>query len=122
MVTTVSGYGRSGVADFVIQRATAIVLAAYTVFIIGYLVVTPDLTFEVWRGLFDRLWVRVFSLLALISIAVHAWIGLWAVLTDYITERMIGSSALALRMLVLAANAVVTVTYLFWGIELLWRL
>ncbi len=122
MVTTVSGYGRSGVADFVIQRATAIVLAAYTVFLIGYLVVTPDLTFEVWRGLFDRLWMRVFSFLALISIAMHAWIGLWAVLTDYITERLIGAKALALRMLFMAANAVVTVAYLFWGVELLWRL
>jgi succinate dehydrogenase / fumarate reductase membrane anchor subunit len=33
---------------------------------------------------------RVFTLLACLPLAAHAWIGIWAVLTDYVTERLMG--------------------------------
>ena len=120
MVTAVTSYGRSGLSDFVIQRVSAIVLALYTVFLVGFILLTPEVTFEVWKQLFSHLWMRVFSLMALLSIAAHAWIGLWVILTDYLTERLMGSKALALRMIVLSVYAVVTITYLVWGIEILW--
>ncbi len=122
MVTAVSSYGRSGLFDFVIQRLTSVVLAIYALFIVAFLVTTPDLTYDIWRNLFDQLWMRIFSLLALISIAAHAWIGLWGVLTDYVTERMMGKKAFPLRSLALCANAVVTIAYLVWGVEILWGL
>jgi succinate dehydrogenase / fumarate reductase membrane anchor subunit len=120
MVTTVSNLGRSGLFDWVIQRASAVVLAAYTIFIVSFIVTHPQLDFATWRALFDQLWVRIFSLLALISTAAHGWIGLWAVLTDYVTERMMGAKALALRTLALGAYAIVTLSYLVWGFEILW--
>ena len=120
MVTQVTSYGRSGLTDYVIQRVSAVVLAAYTIFLVGFILVTPEVTFEVWKQLFSQLWMRVFSLMALVSIAAHAWIGLWAICTDYLTERMMGSKALVLRMIVLAVYAVVTITYLVWGFEILW--
>lgn len=122
MVTTVTNLGRSGLFDWMMQRVSAIILAAYTLFIIGFLLSTPDLTHEVWANLFSRFWIRVFSLLALLSIAVHGWIGLWTVATDYLTTRMIGSPALFLRLLVLGVYALVTVFYVIWGIEILWGL
>lgn len=122
MVTTVTNYGRSGLFDFVAQRVTSILLAVYALFVIGYLVFTPELTYEAWRGLFDHLWMRVFSLLALVSIAVHAWIGAWGVLTDYVTERMMGKKAFFLRSLALSVHAIVIVAYLVWGVETLWGL
>lgn len=122
MVNTVSSYGRSGVYDFVIQRLTSIVLALYTLFIVAFLVSSPEVTYEEWRGLFDRLWMRIFSLIALLSIAAHAWIGLWGVLTDYVTERMMGKKAFVLRSLALCANALVTIAYLVWGVQILWGL
>ena len=42
---------------------------------------------------------RIFSLLALLSLAHHAWIGLWAVFTDYLTERLMGATGNVLRLL-----------------------
>lgn len=122
MVTTVTSYGRSGLYDFVIQRLTSIILATYALFIVAFLVSTPDLTYEEWRGLFDNLWMRIFSLLALASVAAHAWIGLWGVLTDYVTERMMGKKAFVLRSFALLANAIVTIAYLIWGVDILWGL
>lgn len=120
MVTAVTSYGRSGLYDYVIQRVSAVVLAAYTFYLVGFILLTPEVTFEAWKGLYAQLWMRVFSLIALISIAAHAWIGLWAILTDYLTERLMGPKALVLRMIVLSVYAVVTITYLVWGIEILW--
>lgn len=120
MVTAVTSFGRSGLSDWVMQRFSAVVLAAYTVFIVGYLVSNPGLTYEEWSGLFQQLWVRIFTLLVLVSIAAHGWIGLWGVLTDYITTRMIGSSALFLRTAALSVYAIVTFAYLVWGVQILW--
>jgi len=120
MVTAVSTLGRNGVADWVIQRVSALILAAYTIFIVAFIGANPQLDFATWHGLFDQLWMRIFSLMTLISMAAHGWIGLWAVLTDYVTERMMGSKALTLRILVLGAYAVVTLAYLVWGFEMLW--
>lgn len=120
MVTAVTSLGRSGLSDWLIQRFTAVVLAAYTIFIVVFLLQHPNLTYAQWSGLFDQLWMRIFTLLVLLSMAAHAWIGLWAVLTDYVTSRMMGGKAFALRMTALSIYAVVTVAYLVWGIEVLW--
>lgn len=120
MVTAVTTLGRNGLAGWLIQRVTAIVLTAYTVFIVAYLLSNPDLQYDQWRELFSQLWVRVFSFLALIGVAAHAWIGLWSVLTDYVSDRLMGPKALVLRLLALAIYALVTVGYLAWGIEILW--
>lgn len=120
MVTAVTTFGRSGLSDWLIQRFSAVVLAAYTVFMTVFLVTTPELTYDIWAGLFSQLWMRVFTLLVLLSCAAHGWIGLWGVLTDYVTTRMMGSSALALRMIILTVYALITLTYLVWGVEILW--
>ena len=50
MVTSVLNYGRSGVHDWVMQRFSALVLAAYTVVMVGWLLVNGEaLTFAQWR-------------------------------------------------------------------------
>lgn len=120
MVTAVTSLGRTGVFDFVVQRVSAVVLTVYSLFILGFLLTNPGLTYEAWSGLFSQLWMRIFSLLALISIAVHGWIGFWAVLTDYVTGRLMGGKALTLRAIALAIYALVTLAFLVWGIEILW--
>lgn len=120
MVTAVTNLGRSGLSDWIIQRASAVVLAAYTFFIVVYLVVNPGIGYEQWSGLYSQLWMRIFSLLVLLSIAAHGWIGLWGVLTDYVTSRMMGDKALTMRVIALSLYGLVTVSYLVWGVEILW--
>lgn len=120
MVTAVTSFGRSGLYDWLIQRVSAVILAAYTVFLVVYVLMNPGLTFEQWSGLYGQLWMRVFSLLALISFLAHAWIGLWSVLSDYITNRMMGPKATVLRLIAQVVLGVAAVTYLVWGVEILW--
>ncbi|MDO3382079.1 succinate dehydrogenase, hydrophobic membrane anchor protein [Gilvimarinus algae] len=122
MVTAITNLGRSGLYDWLIQRLSAVAMTAYVVFLVIYLVANPELSFEQWRTLFDQLWMRVFSLITLISILAHAWIGLWAVLTDYITPMTLGGKATAVRVFVQVVLGIVAITYAVWGFEILWGL
>ena len=97
-------------------------MAAYVIFLTVYFALNPDLTFEQWQALFSQLWVRVFSFITLLSFIAHAWIGLWAVLTDYLTVRLMGDKATVLRVLAQVVLGGVSVTYLIWGIEIIWGL
>ena len=120
MVTSVTSFGRSGLYDWLVQRVGAVVMAAYVIFLAGYIALNPELTYEQWSALFGQLWVRVFSFVTLLSFISHAWIGLWAVLTDYLTERLMGGKATVLRIFAQMVLGGVAITYLVWGIEILW--
>lgn len=127
MVTTVTNLGRNGVSDWLIQRVTAVILVAYTVFLVVVLA-SGDIDYAAWKSLFGQTWVRIFSLAALLSIAMHAWIGIWCVATDYLTSYVLnlklgpffGAKANILRLSFLGASAVVLFTYVVWGIQILW--
>lgn len=120
VVTAVTSFGRNGLADWIIQRFTAVIMAAYTIFIVCYLLLNPDLTYAQWSELFSHIWVRIFSLAVLLSIVAHGWIGIWVVLTDYVTTRLIGGSALFIRTSVLVIYALINFAFIVWGIEIIW--
>ena len=54
MVTQVTSMSRNGVSDWFIQRVSAVVLAAYTLFLFGYVLLNPDLSYAGWRALFTN--------------------------------------------------------------------
>ncbi len=73
MVSNASALGRNGVHDYILVRATAIVLTLYIIYMVGFFAVTGDLTWEVWTGFFLlRLHQSFLPLLALFSILIHA--------------------------------------------------
>jgi succinate dehydrogenase / fumarate reductase membrane anchor subunit len=120
MVTQVTNLGRSGLYDWLMQRLTAVVLLAYFVFVVGFLLCNPEVTFEQWKQLFDCTAMRAFSSLTILSVIMHAWIGLWAVSTDYMTTRLMGAKATAVRLLFQASYSLILFYYLVWGFRILW--
>ena len=120
MVTAVTNLGRSGLYDWLVQRVSGVVLLAYFVFLGAFIGMNPDLTHEQWLGLFQHTAMRVFSVAAILSIALHAWIGLWCVLTDYLTTRLMGPKANWLRGIASAACGIALFTYVVWGIQIVW--
>lgn len=56
---------------------------------------------------------KVFTLLALVSILIHARIGMWQVLTDYVKP-------LALRPVLQLAIVVALVAYVLYGFVVVW--
>ena len=75
-----------------------------------------------WKELFSQTWMRVFSMLALVSLGAHAWVGLWSVFTDYFTERMLGAAGNTLRLVAQIVCGITMFTYVVWGIQILWGL
>lgn len=113
MVSNASALGRNGVHDFLLVRATAIVLTLYIIYMIGFFAFCGDLTYEVWSGFFASAFTKVFTLLALFSVLIHAWIGMWQVLTDYVKPVAI---RLGLQFLIVVALLV----YVIYGFVVVW--
>ncbi|MCX7080962.1 MAG: succinate dehydrogenase, hydrophobic membrane anchor protein [Pseudomonas sp.] len=120
MVTNVTNLSRSGLYDWMAQRVSAVVLAAYFIFLIGYVIAHPGLGYAQWHELFASNWMRIFSLLALVALGAHAWVGMWTIATDYLTPMAFGKSATAIRFLFQAVCGVAMFAYFVWGVQILW--
>ena len=120
MVGIASSFSQSGVTNWLVQRVSALVMIAYIVFITVYLLANPDISYAQWSELNSLLSMRLFSLLTMASIASHAWIGIWCVLTDYVTERLLGPKADIIRKVLQVCMIAVILIYLVWAIDILW--
>jgi len=114
MVTNAATLGRNGIQDFLLIRASAIILAFYTFYLFGF-VLFNDITYAVWIEFFSCSVTKVFTLLALLAMVVHAWIGLWQVLTDYVKPA-------GIRLFLQFGLMVIAFSYLLTGIVILWGL
>ncbi|MDN3682154.1 succinate dehydrogenase, hydrophobic membrane anchor protein [Vibrio tapetis subsp. quintayensis] len=112
MVKNISSFGRNGVHDFLLIRASAIVLTLYTFYIVGFCAFN-DITYHSWTAFFSGTFTKVFTMVSLVCVLIHAWIGLWQVLTDYIKPA-------ALRGGLQLAIVVVLFGYFFSGLFVLW--
>ncbi|MDE0841048.1 MAG: succinate dehydrogenase, hydrophobic membrane anchor protein [Porticoccaceae bacterium] len=120
MVTSITSLGRSGLSDWLLQRVSACVMTLYVFFILGYLTLNPNLQFAQWQALNSSLPMRMFSLMAILSLAAHSWIGMWCVFTDYVTVRLIGPKATLVRIFFQLGMIAVTLLYTIWAIDILW--
>lgn len=112
MVKIVGTLGRSGAHDFILLRASAITLLAYVLYLVGFIAFT-DITYQIWTDFFGLTLTKVFTLLALISMLIHSWIGLWQVLTDYVKCTI-------LRGLLQYVLTSVAFIYVIFGFVILW--
>ncbi len=120
MVTAVTNFGRSGLSDWVVQRVGGVILLAYFIFLGVLILGNPDISYSEWKAVFAATWVRIFSVAALLSLAAHAWVGLWSTLTDYVTTRTMGSRANELRGALVLICIATLFTYVVWGINIIW--
>jgi succinate dehydrogenase / fumarate reductase membrane anchor subunit len=112
MVKVAGTFGRSGVHDYILLRASALILLAYTLYLVGF-VASADINYATWSAFFSLTMTKVFSLFALISMLVHAWIGLWQILTDYVKCTKLRG---ALQFLLTS----VAFIYVIFGFVILW--
>ena len=118
MVTQVTSFSRNGLSDWLIQRVSSLILLAYFLFI-GVQIGT-GIDYTSWRALHDTTAMKVFTLLAIGAYVSHAWMGLWTVLTDYMTEYMLGSIGNVLRPVLQIGVVLALVVYAIWVIQVIW--
>lgn len=113
MVTNVTSLTGNGLKDWLIQRATALYFAVYSLFLLGFLVMHPHLRYEEWQALFHARWFQLASIMALLAFSLHAWVGIWTVTTDYIKCTAI---RLPLQLLIV----LLLVWQFTWGFMIVW--
>ena len=120
MVKAVTSFGRSGLSDWLVQRVSGVILLVFTLVVVARLAFGGELDYDSWQAFFDGICMQVLSTAALLSLVAHGWIGMWAISTDYFTERMLGAKGNLIRLAFQAVCAALLFTYLIWGLRILW--
>jgi succinate dehydrogenase / fumarate reductase membrane anchor subunit len=85
MVKSVLGVNHQGLRDWLFQRLSAVLMVIYVVGLFCFFVTHPAVDYSDWQALFDHQWVKIATILVVMALLVHAWVGMWTIFTDYIT-------------------------------------
>ena len=105
----------TGTGSWLVQRATALVLAVALPGLMIRLLADMPLDFSGWQALFTPLWMRVVMLLTGAALALHAWLGMRDIFMDYVHP-------LGLRLALYLAVIVTLAGSLVWLAAVLWSL
>ena len=104
-----------GLRDWLSQRVTAVVMAFFTLILLVQLLLPGPLGYERWAGIFSAQWMKLLTLVVVLALAWHAWVGMRDIWMDYV--KPVGAR-LGLQVL--------TIVWLLgctaWAVQVLWRL
>ncbi|HEV3017626.1 MAG TPA: succinate dehydrogenase, hydrophobic membrane anchor protein [Burkholderiaceae bacterium] len=103
-----------GLRDWLVQRATAVVLAIYLIALALLVVSSRPIDYDAWAGIFAPLGMKIATLIAFVALAYHAWIGMRDVWMDYVRST-------AVRMVLQLATILWLAACLAWAVQILWR-
>ena len=102
-----------GWRDWLVQRVTAVIMALYTVLVLGLLLWFGGLDFPAWKATFGNEAFRISTFVFMVALFWHAWVGVRNILMDYVKPVAV---RLTLQVLVIAA----LVGYAGWTVQVLW--
>jgi succinate dehydrogenase / fumarate reductase, membrane anchor subunit len=103
-----------GLSSWLIQRFSAVVMIVYTLVVAIAVMVEPPRDYTTWKALFSQGWMRAATLLFIVSLLLHAWVGMRDVLMDYAkpTAVKVTLELVVILSLVVCAG---------WAAQILWR-
>ena len=105
-----------GLRDWIAQRATAIIMALFTVVVLAQVLLTRGpIGYDRWSGIFSAQWMKVLTFVVIIALLYHVWIGMRDVLMDYVKP-------VVLRLILQISSIAWLVGCAGWAIQVLWRL
>jgi succinate dehydrogenase / fumarate reductase membrane anchor subunit len=104
-----------GLRDWLAQRLTAVVMGVYTILMVVVLTRLPSLDYAHWSALWESPAVRYATLIFLVCVYYHAWIGVRNIFMDYIKD-----TGLRLLFYVLVIGALIC--YAAWSVQIMWGL
>jgi succinate dehydrogenase / fumarate reductase membrane anchor subunit len=102
-----------GWRDWLVQRVSAVVMALYTLLILGLLLWHGGLDYTAWKATFSSELFRLATFIFMVSLLWHAWVGVRNIAMDYIKP-------FGLRVTFEAAVIALLVGYGGWTIQVLW--
>ena len=104
-----------GLKDWLAQRITAIVMAIYTLVLLGAFLTGNNFTYEGWAGLFAQQWFKLFSLVTFLALYYHAWVGMRDIWMDYV-------KSVGLRLTLQIITILWLIACGFYTVQILWGL
>ena len=102
-----------GLKGWLMQRVTAVIMVVFTLVLIWLLVTSNGVTFASWKLLFQNTAFRVLTLLFLLSLYLHAFVGARDIIMDYIKPT-------GLKLLMQMSVIVFLVACTIWSVSILW--
>jgi succinate dehydrogenase / fumarate reductase, membrane anchor subunit len=104
-----------GLRDWLSQRVTASLMALYTLVLIVQVLLPGEMGYDRWSGIFAHQWMKVLTFVVIVSLLVHAWVGVRDILMDYVQH-------VGMKLALQVATIVWLVGCAGWAIQVLWRL
>ena len=126
MVIPFLRFSRRGLLDFVVQRVSAFIMAAYVCVLLWFFSAN-EMSHQVLANFFLSTPMQIFSALTIFSILGHAWVGLWTIGTDYIQRAHLefipglANFSTAIRFSYQIVCLLVMFIYLMWAMKLIWQ-
>jgi succinate dehydrogenase / fumarate reductase membrane anchor subunit len=102
-----------GLGDWLLQRLTAVAMAAYTILLVLVMILRRPTNYPAWKLTFSETWFQVATMLFVGALLYHAWVGMRDILMDYL-------HATGLRLAAQSIVALVLAFYLIWSASILW--
>lgn len=102
----------SGLRAWIVQRVTAVYVAAFVIYAATSLVLAPPTSFEAWGAWVGSPVNSVAGALFFGALLLHAWVGIRDVVLDYV-------HSLALRIVVLTGVGLALVAQAIWVLRIL---
>ena len=104
-----------GLRDWMTQRATALLMALYTVVLLVQVVVGDRMSYAKWSGIFAQQWMKVLTFIVIVALLYHAWVGVRDIWMDYVKPVVV-------RLLLQLFAIAWLLGCAGWAIQVLWRL
>lgn len=104
-----------GLRDWLAQRVTAVIMVIYTVLILLAIAGLSPMDYWQWKVLWQNSLVRYATVLCMVSLLLHAWIGVRNIFMDYLKDP-----GLRLTLYVVVIGALLW--YAVWSVQILWGL
>lgn len=108
----VSMFVLEGLRPWVIQRISAVVIAAWLVYVVVCLMCATNMEYLTWREWLYTSWNSLFTGLFILALLFHAWIGMRDVVLDYIHNVW-------MRLGILSAIIVTLLVCGLWSLRIL---
>lgn len=104
-----------GLRDWMVQRATAVLMALFTLVLVVECLLPGEMSYEKWGAIFAHQWMKVLTFVTLFAVIWHAWVGVRDVLMDYVKP-------LGTRVVLQVAAIAWLVGCAGWALQVLWRI
>jgi succinate dehydrogenase / fumarate reductase, membrane anchor subunit len=103
----------TGLRAWLLQRASAVYMLAFIVFLLAHFLLDPPRSYAAWHGWMSAPGVSIAACVFFAALLAHAWVGLRDVLMDYVHPAALRVCALALLGFGLSATGAWVLRILF---------